>query len=151
MDDPTEAELSSSQVEAVRARREALHDAVARFEAALDAATVAGAPEADVFRVAVAELVAAIREHVRGAEAHDGPLAQILDAAPWLATRARRLRHEHDALLDRGEELLDRTGDHVPAAAVEEARGLAARVLAHRHHAAALLTDAYNLDLSAGD
>lgn len=145
-------ELTPDASAALRGRREALHAAVSRLDRDLDTLEARSDPDPDQVRSALAAMHTTLREHVEGADAPDGPLSQIMDTAPWLATRAQRLRDEHQALLERASTLLarvDELDDLAPL--LPEARNLSAQVARHRHRATGALQDAFTLDIAASD
>lgn len=143
-------DISPTAAAGYRARRDALREAETDLQGQLDA--LASDPDASRLQAALQDLHATLQEHVDGADAPDGPLAQVIDEAPWLAARVARVRREHAQLLDRTADLLARVRDgaEVPAS-LAEAREVAHDVTRHRHHAADLLLDAYMSDVPAGD
>jgi hypothetical protein len=148
----TPAQLSDDEHAAVRGRREALHAAIGQLEQELAALGGATPPDRDRLVRALEALHATLEEHVRGADAPAGLLQQVVEVAPWLGPRVRRLQDDHRALRDHAAELVDRARRGTdPADVVADAHELAAHVGAHRHRAAAVILDAYNLDLAASD
>lgn len=133
-------------------RRDALRAAETDLERDLDALAARVKPEPEQLEVALRRLLATLHEHVDGAHAPGGLLAQVTAEAPWLASRVHQLRDEHGDLLERTSLLLERSaaGETVEGLLVE-ARDLLASVSGHRHRAAALLLDTYMSDIPAGD
>lgn len=149
---PGRADLPEAATAGVRARREALHAAVTSLDRELGALEAQAAPDRLRLRRALEGMQGTLNDHVQGADAPGGPLAQIIDTAPWLGTRARRLREEHRALLDRATTLVERIdAGGPPTPVLREARNLSAQVARHRHRAASVLQDAYTLDIAAAD
>lgn len=143
-------EISRTAAAGYRARRDALRAAETGLQHQLD--VLATDPDGRRLQAALQEVHATLQEHVHGADAPDGPLAQIVEEAPWLAARVARVRVEHADLLDRATDLLDRVQEGAEVrAGLAEARRLAHAVTRHRHHAADLLLDAYMSDIPAGD
>lgn len=145
-------ELSDAAADAYRARREALHGAVIDLDAELAALEQEPEPDAERFRAAMRRALATVQRHIEEADAPDGLLSEILDTAPWFASRAEQLRAEHAELLGHATRVLeqaDATDDVEPLLA--DARSLSARISQHRHRGTKLLMDAYMLDVTAGD
>ncbi|WP_052668540.1 hypothetical protein [Nitriliruptor alkaliphilus] len=142
--------VSDEDADAYRARREALLTAVTELDQELDALESQEAPDPDRFRAAVRQVLATVQRHIEEADAPDGLLAQVREAAPWFASRVEQLRGEHDDLIARTRALLERPDDDVRRS-LTEARDLSARLSRHRHRGTKLLLDAYMLDVSAGD
>lgn len=144
--------LSDAAAEAYHARREALHGAVIDLDEELDALEAQGEPDAERFRTAMRRTLTTVQRHIEEADAPDGLLEEILDAAPWFASRAEQLRGEHAELLDRATRVLeqaDATDAVEPLLA--DARSLSSHISEHRHRGTKLLMDAYMLDVTAGD
>lgn len=146
---------------AVQVRRDHLQVALAGL------ADAAGAPADDpvTWRAGVVAAAAGLRrvfaDHVRGTESTDGFFAAVLDHAPRLERQARNLRDEHPPLAAAIDELAGTvatvptvpTDD--PTTAVTAVRDRCAEVVAavdrHRRRGAALVLDAYNVDVATGD
>ena len=144
--------LPAPVAEAVAARRDSLHAAALRLEGELDALGSQPRPDVARTRAALQSMRATLRAHAEGAEASDGPLVDLTDAAPWLARRASHQRDEHRELLQEATALVDRLGEgEDPAPVLDEVRQLLERVAVHRHRATTLLQDAYMLDIPEGD
>lgn len=145
-------ELSEEAADAYRARREALHAAVATLEHELATLEAADEPDAERFSAALHQLLATLHEHIEQADAPDGLLSQIIETAPWFAPRAEQLRDEHADLVDHANAMIERldAGESV-AVLLADARSLSDRVSDHRHRGTTLLLDAYMLDVPAGD
>lgn len=145
-------EVSVADAAAYRARREALHAATDELDRELELLERQERPDMTRLRAVVRRTLGTLRIHIEEAEAPDGLLADITEAAPWFAARADELRRDHDDLLERTELLRERAdaADRL-SPLVEEVRGLSARITEHRHQGTALLLDAYLLDIPAGD
>lgn len=142
--------VSEADADAYRARREALLTGVTELGEELDALEGQEDPDPERFRAAVRQLLVTVQRHIEEADAPDGLLAQIREAAPWFASRVEQLRGEHDDLIERTRALLERPEDDVRRS-LTDARDLSDRVSRHRHRGTKLLLDAYMLDVSAGD
>lgn len=135
-----------------RARRLALHAAVVDLEEALTSPAGDGVGWLQTVRVSIDDMDATLRAHVRDAESDEGLLAQISEDSPWLGPRVEQVRRAHGELVERSNALTINCRQTADADAIRnEAFQLIARVSRHRHQAADLLYDAYDLDLSAGD
>lgn len=145
------AHLSDDDRAAVRGRREALHAAIGELEQELAALGGSTPHDRDRLVRALGAMHATLDEHVQAADSADGPLRQVVDTAPWLVHRVHRLQDDHRALRARAAELVDRARRAAPAEVLAEAHELAAQVGAHRHLAAGVLLDAFNVDVAAGD
>lgn len=145
-------EVSVDDTTAYRARREALHAATDELDRELDQLEGQVQPDLTRLRAVARRTLGTLRIHIEEAEAPDGLLADITDAAPWFAARADDLRRDHADLLERAEGLRERVdaADRL-SPVLDEARGLAVRLTEHRHQGTALLLDAYLLDIPAGD
>jgi hypothetical protein len=153
-DDEATTNVGPQEVVAThRTRREVLHEAAIGLDAALQSLEAATAPDRERLAGALQDVVAPLQEHVDGANQPGGILAQVIDAAPWLASRARQLGREHDALLDRATALAAQAaseGAEVDAL-LREARELATAMTRHVHRGTTLILDAYMLDIPDGD
>ncbi len=151
-DTPGRQQLTDTAADAYRARREALHATVSDLDAELDELEAQDAPDVERFRTAMTQVLDNLHQHIQEADAADGLLAEIIETAPWFAPRAEALRAEHDDLLDRTRELIERAsaGGEIETL-LADARTLSARISDHRHTGTSLLMDAYMLDVPAGD
>ncbi|HSK24998.1 MAG TPA: hypothetical protein VK906_17570 [Egicoccus sp.] len=134
------------------ARRAALHVVVVDVTAAL--ATRAPGSDAwfDAVRAALGRLQDGLRAHVREAELPGGLLAEIVHWQPEYEARVTAMRHEHETMLARVEELVDRSRTSLPADELQrDADELIGLIDRHRHKALELVLDAHNLDVAAGD
>ncbi|MCP3991400.1 MAG: hypothetical protein GY724_20165 [Actinomycetia bacterium] len=144
----------STHLDAVRIRRESLHQALVGLEDALS--TPIGDGERWRLRVAMAVDHAANRlsEHVISTEADDGFLNEIVNDAPRLACRTARLRDDHEDL----EKAID--GLRTALAEISDPdvgeRGISIRnqaleflgqLAAHRQRGADLIYEAYQVDI----
>lgn len=145
-------EISAEAAAAYRARREALHTATLELEHELEVLEAESQPDVERLRGALDQLLATLREHIAQADAPDGLLADIIEAAPWFGPRAEQLRSEHAELLGTAKQLIDRAAVSEDAAALlGPARELSQRISEHRHEGTSLLLDAYMLDVPAAD
>jgi hypothetical protein len=144
-------DVSDADRKAARRRRERLHEALIDLEEALTAPTSAESWLPDL-RAAVGRMRDTVLDHVAGAEAPDGLLAQVSEVSPWLTPRVTQLRDEHDDLVAGVDDLVaavERASD--PDEVSDAAWAVLQQVSRHRQRGADLLYDAYALDLSAGD
>ena len=146
-----------SHLEAIRVRREALHQALIGLEDAL--ATPIGDPTRWRLRVAMAVEHAAHRidDHIRQTESPTGLLHTVVEVEPRLACRTNRLRDDHGELRQRACRLQSAIAA-LDDTEVEE-RGLAIRddalefmgeLVRHRQRGADLIYEAYQVDIGAG-
>lgn len=153
-DDEGAASVGPQEVVAThRSRRDALHEAAVGLDADLRSLEANGAPDRDRLAQVIEGVVAPLQEHGRGANRPGGILAQVVDAAPWLASRARQLGREHDALLERAQALARQAAaeDAAVDGLLRDARELAAAMTRHVHRGTTLILDAYMLDIPDGD
>ena len=138
--------------QAARARRLALHAALVDLEEALTSPAGDGAGWLQTVRTSIEAMDETLRAHVRDAESAEGLLAQIGEDSPWLGPRVEQLRRAHRELLEQSNALTIDCHQTADADVIrDKAFDLIQRVSRHRHQAADLLYDAYDLDLSAGD
>jgi hypothetical protein len=147
---------TGERIAVVRERRERLREALVELEQALSGA--AGRSESWGDRVAprVKEFHAALNGHIAMTEGDGGLFAQVLRESPRLDSVVKRLRKEHEDMLEAATKLLERCqGDLTEPEDVEGLRDdgmdllrLAAR---HRQRGADLLYSAYEVDIAAGD
>jgi hypothetical protein len=141
----------------VRRRRVGLRRTMTRVEEATSAALL-GRPDEWGTRLApaIAELQEAWTLHVSGTEGPGGLWEQIRDDAPRLDGRLRRLRREHEQLVEEIVRLRrmvhDADGD---GPRLSEARERVTAVLAqltrHRQRGADLIYEAYQHDIGGAD
>jgi hypothetical protein len=145
-----------SHLQAARARRETLHEALVGLEDALT--TPIGDAARWRLRVAMAVDHAANRidEHIRQTEAPTGFLRHVVAESPRLSCKADRLRHDHDELQHRVGHLQRSLAALDDAAVVE--RGVALRnealdflghLVRHRQRGADLIYEAFQVDIGA--
>jgi hypothetical protein len=143
-----------AHLDAVRVRRESLHQALVGLEDALS--TPIGDSERWRLRVAMAVDHAANRvdEHIWEAEASDGLLNQVVSEVPRLFCRAARLRDDHLQLRKEIYELrvvlaeiddadVAEQGDSLRKEALE----FLGHVAVHRQRGADLIYEAYQVDI----
>jgi hypothetical protein len=149
-----EMELTAT-LEAAAKRRMDLHDALVGVEKAISGAAP-GRVRAWADRVgdSLEHLQEAFDAHIRGTEEQGGLYDEILDRAPHLAGKVKRLRDEHPHMqLDiaaRGQEAgelpVDSDEESIDAWRDDVSR-LLGRIVHHRQHGADLVWEAYNVDL----
>ena len=148
--------VSVDGLEAVRTRRAELRESMSALEQAL-AGAVPGRIEAWAQRVHVAlvELSADLRTHVEITEGPGGLHEDVLNTAPHLAGRVRRLTREHGEMIHLVEELIARALGPLDDDAVAHVRSratvLLGRLIHHRQLSADLLYEAYQADVGGGD
>jgi hemerythrin-like domain-containing protein len=145
-----------THLEAVRLRRETLHQALVGLEDAL--ATPIGDAAHWRLRVAMAVDHAANRidDHIRQTEAPTGLLQRVIQEEPRLSCRAERLRVEHGDIR-RSVEQLQRTLNRLDEAEVQDRGGairtealeLMGQLVRHRQRGADLIYEAYQVDLGS--
>lgn len=144
--------LPDADAAAGEGRREALHAGVTDLDRELDVLEAQPEPDVERFQAALRQLLATLHRHIEEADAPDGLLAQVVEAASWFATRAEQLRGEHGDLLDRTQALIAGAGaDEDVRPLLVQARDLSSAITQHRHRGTKLLLDAYMLDVTAGD
>lgn len=106
---------------------------------------------------ALQDLGESLQEHIDDVEGPTGLLADIMDEAPRLTTEIDLVRKEHAALLKAWSQarLTVRGSEAIEKADVDAVRRrvmtLLGRLVLHRHRAADLVYEAYNVDISAAD
>ena len=146
------AAVPVDNLEAVRARRAELHDSMSALEQALAGAGPGRAEAwAERVHVALVELSADLRAHVHLSESPGGLYEEVVNAAPRLAGRVRRLASEHAEMLRLVEDLIGRAGSPMDDDGVASMRiratALLGRLARHRQASADLLYDAYETDV----
>jgi coenzyme F420-reducing hydrogenase alpha subunit len=146
-------QIPSSTSGEVRGRREHLFDAMMVLEERARAA----ADEDGAWRAAMQEaadrLDAVLAEHIEATEAPGGFFEDVADrAAGRLSSAIEQLRRDHE----RGREMVRELQDRLAAEAEPERICVAATKLfehlqAHRHEGAAMLWEAYELEIGVGD
>lgn len=153
-DDAAQGRLEASDADrrAYTRRREALHRAVAELDRELDALREVPGPDPERFGAAIRALLTTLHQHREEAEAPDGLLGRIVEAAPWFAPRVEQLKSEHDEQLRVANGLLERARGRADVAPlIGEAQELSTRLSEHRHRGTTLLMDAYMLDIPEAD
>jgi hypothetical protein len=160
--DPTDAECddrlmtenaASVSLDRIKERRERL----GRAADVLELAVVRPAPDPrrwrDNARVVLAELSAALEDHVQEVEAEGGLFDDIATRTPRLIHAVDVLRGEHLTLAKQIAELRSLLGDDDSSVASirDGALVLLAEISRHRHRGADLLWDSYNVDIGPGD
>lgn len=146
----------SGRLGEVRDHRRQLHVALVELERASTVAVGQPAEWRDRLVDALERLGSALRDHVHRNESDGGLFDDVLNQAPRLAPLVRRLREEHEDLLDRTERLIGRCHGEIPdedriADLREEVLDLLRQGSRHRQRGADLLYEAYDVDVSVGD
>ena len=135
-----------------RERRELLHAAIVDLDAALEGPEDDEAAWCQAVRSSLTRMHATLEAHAQEAEASDGLLGRILAEEPVFGPRVAAMKREHEELIRHSAELMERCCNPMtPDELHEQAAGLRDEVERHRHRAADLLFDAYELDISAVD
>ncbi len=141
---------STDALEAAKKRRVELKNAVSAVETA--AASPAASPGwSEALLKELDDLRLAFDQHCEEVEGVDGLLAEVIDVAPRLANKVKRVEAEHPPLIEH----IARTIDAVKASDdAEESRAAALDVLAaiarHRQLGADLVYEAYSVDIGGG-
>lgn len=144
------ASLSEVEVEASRARREALHVAADNLNGGVTA--LESDSDLERFGATLREVLRTVQQHVEEVEAADGLLEEMTTLAGRVAFRVEKLRREHVELLEQTRSLLDRAEQKdSPEALATEGRALAELLTAHRHRGTALMQDVFLIDIPAAD
>lgn len=152
----TEREPDRERMQEVRDRRERLREALIDLEQALSGAAGRSYAWGDRVSTAAKELHAALEDHIEMTE-HDGGLfSQVLLESPRLESTVKRLRKEHEDMLERATKLLHRCQGDLPE--TEDVEGLRddgtdllRLATRHRQRGADLLYAAYEVDIAAAD
>ncbi len=152
----TGGDREGERMREVRDRRERLRGALIDLEQALSGAAGRSYAWGDRVSTAAKEFHAALEDHVVMTERDGGLFSQVLLESPRLESAVKRLRKEHEDMLERATKLLERCQGDLPEA--EDVEGLrddgtdllrlAAR---HRQRGADLLYSAYEVDIAASD
>ncbi len=144
----------STHLDAVRIRRESLHEALVGLEDALSTPIGDGGQWRLRVAMAVDHAANRISEHVTSTEADDGFLNQIINDAPRLACKTSRLRDDHEVLQKAVHELgtaLAETSDAdigeqgIPIR--NQAMDFLGQLATHRQRGADLIYEAYQVDI----
>lgn len=143
--------VEASEMEAVlarvRARREALYDAMRELEAALEAPDGRWATR---LRAALERLTGVLRTHARETDEPGGFFDEIIRRAPRLQNAVESRRREHGTLLAAAREMVGMLPAETAAEvdAVREAGiALLADLARHRQHGADLIYEATMVDI----
>jgi hypothetical protein len=154
MDEPREI---TPALEAARRRRQTLHDALVHLEHAISSPAAGRIP--DWSATVTKEMVAlrdAFDQHVIVTEKPGGLYEEIMERAPRLAGKLRRLADEHPTITDQVAATLARleagdVGDEGSPWPLEKARDdlqrLLGSIVRHRQYGADLVWEAYNVDI----
>ncbi len=144
----------TSAVEEARRRRVDLHNALVEVEEAISAPAPGRIKEwAANVAARLLHLRTSFDAHIRGTEEPGGLYDDILELAPHLAGKIKRLRDEHPMIQLSIAKELQRTSGDLPEAeeAIDELRDdiqrLLGKIIHHRQHGADLMWEAYNLDI----
>jgi hypothetical protein len=136
----------------LRQRRAELRGSISALEHAL-ASPATGGPGRWTERVHVAlvELAADLREHVRITEGPDGLYQELMKSAPRLSGAVSRLTREHSAVRDQIDRLLEYIDQPESAQDIARARELGTELIGtlvrHRQRGSDLVYEAYEVDL----
>ncbi len=141
-------------LEAARRRRQTLHDALVHLEQAISSPAAGRIPEwsGNVTKEMVS-LRDAFDQHVIVTEKPGGLYEEIMERAPRLAGKLRRLQDEHPTVAQRIGSALDRLeGGEVGSAwpldrARDDLQRLLGSIVRHRQAGADLVWEAYNVDI----
>jgi hypothetical protein len=132
-------------------RRAELRDSMSALEHALATPAVGRAGWAERVHVALVELSADLREHVRITEGPDGLYTELLEAAPRLSAAMDQLAKEHAVMGETMGDLLNQVTPPDAGTDVERVRELGTRLLGtlarHRQRGADLVYEAYEFDI----
>jgi hypothetical protein len=144
-------------LEAARRRRQTLHDALVHLEQAISSPAAGRLP--DWSAVVTKEMVSlrdAFDQHVIVTEKPGGLYEEIMERAPRLAGKLRRLHDEHPGIAQQIAAALDRlesgeVGQDDSPWPIERARDdlqrLLGSIVRHRQSGADLVWEAYNVDI----
>ena len=154
MDDPSEL---TPALEAARRRRQTLHDALVHLEQAISSPAAGRIP---AWSAAVTKEMVSLRDafeqHVIVTEKPGGLYEEIMERAPRLAGKLRRLQDEHPSVAQRIGAALDRleagqVGEESSPWPIDRARDdlqrLLGSIVRHRQAGADLVWEAYNVDI----
>ncbi len=141
-------------LEAAKRRRATLHDALVHLEHATSSPAAGRVPEwtDQVLKETVA-MRDAFDQHVIVTEKPGGLYEEIMERAPRLAGKIRRLQDEHPPMAEAISEMLTKleAGGIDDTWPLDDARDdlqrLLGRVVRHRQHGADLVWEAYNVDI----
>ncbi len=141
-------------VEEARRRRVDLHNALVEVEEAISA-PAPGRHQEWAANVAahILHLRTSFDDHIRGTEEPGGLYDDILERAPHLAGKVKRLRDEHPMIQLYIAKELQRTTEDPPEAEEvidalrDDIQRLLGKIIHHRQHGADLMWEAYNLDI----
>ena len=154
-----EVRARTESFDPVRARREEMLDAILALESALARAAPGRVDEwREEVRDALGTLRDEVTEHIAATEEPDGFLAQIVADAPHLSQKAKRLRVDHELMIDTLAEVtryLDQgPGDDADRWVTEVRRRfteLLGLLVRHRQAGADVIYEAYNYDIGGED
>ena len=144
-------------LDAARRRRQTLHEALVHLEQAISSPATGRTP--DWSRVVTKEMVSlrdAFDQHVVVTETPGGLYEEIMERAPRLDGKLRRLHAEHPVITQQTAAALERleageVGDEGSPWPIERARDdlqrLLGSIVRHRQSGADLVWEAYNVDI----
>jgi predicted nucleic acid-binding Zn-ribbon protein len=151
MDEPEELTPAVAQA---RRRRVDLHNALVEVEEAISAPAPGRVKQwAENVAAHIVHLRTSFDDHIRGTEEPGGLYDDILERAPHLSGKVKRLRDEHPMIQLSIAKELQRTSEDLPETdeAIDELRDdiqrLLGKITHHREHGADLMWEAYNLDI----
>ncbi len=141
-------------LEAAKRRRATLHDALVHLESATSSPAAGRVAEwSDQVLKETIAIRDAFEQHVLVTEKQGGLYEEIMERAPRLVGKVRKLHEEHPPIAEAIDATISRLeaetiGDTWP---LDEARDdlqrLLGRVVRHRQHGADLVWEAYNVDI----
>jgi hypothetical protein len=148
------SEKPTPTLAAAKRRRADLHHALVDVEVAISGPAAGRMPQwaAEVLK-RLAILRDNLNEHIEAAERPGGLYDEIINLAPHLSGKTRRLREEHPVLRDRTAELLERLesrpirDEQDLHDTREDVQRLLGKIVHHRQMGADLIWEAYNLDI----
>ena len=154
MDEPRDL---TPALEAARRRRQTLHDALVHLEQGISSPAAGRIPEwSTTVTKEMVSLRDAFEQHVIVTEKPGGLYEEIMERAPRLAGKLRRLQDEHPSVAQRIGEALDRVeggevGGEDSSWPLDRARDdlqrLLGSIVRHRQSGADLVWEAYNVDI----
>jgi hypothetical protein len=154
MDDPREL---TPALEAARRRRQTLHDALVHLEQAISSPAAGRIPTwSETVTKEMVSLRDAFDQHVIVTEKPGGLYEEIMERAPRLAGKLRRLQDEHPTVTQQIGTALGRLeagdiGDEGSPWPLDRARDdlqrLLGSIVRHRQSGADLVWEAYNVDI----
>ena len=152
-DDPTEPQ-QDERLGALRRRRDALYEDIARLEGALTAPLGDAAAWQERAAKAGRLVVEEIQAHINETEGDEGFLTGVQEEAPRLAAAVTRLLDEHDEMVAMADRFVAQIESPDEGITLQDVRALGVSLLGllirHRQKGADLIYEAYQVDLGSG-